>query len=222
MSIITPELPASRSMEPFQYQSSSAGRKIAANSTLYRIAAAAGVGGALVLLVNAAKRSAIIATTDLTQLLAPLAEIMALGLVTGLFFAFGRRAGLSGAIAFALHFVSLASLEGVEVVINLVFSKLPMETVAALIGGPLGLVLTISSLLFLISTLAFVTALAIGNALPRQPLALYCLGALPIALRAFVPELALDLGLVTLAVGVMWLSRLLWSHTFLPSNGSAA
>ena len=50
-------------------------------ASLYRLAAAAGMGSALVLLVNAAKRSGIIATTDLTQLLAPLAEIMALGLV---------------------------------------------------------------------------------------------------------------------------------------------
>ena len=96
------------------------------------------MGSALVLLVNAAKRSGIIATTDLTQLLAPLAEIMALGLVVGLFLAVGRRAGLFGVLAFLSHFSALASLEGVEVVINLVFSKLPVETVAELRGGPLG------------------------------------------------------------------------------------
>ena len=44
---------------------------------LYRLAAAAGVGSAVVLLINAAKRSGVIATTDLTQLLAPVAEILA-------------------------------------------------------------------------------------------------------------------------------------------------
>jgi hypothetical protein len=181
-----------------------------ANATLYRIAALTGLIGAAVLLVNAAKRSGLIATTDLTQLLAPIAEIMALGLVTGLFFAFGRRSGLFGAIAFILHFVSLASLEGVEVVINLVFSKLPMETIAELRAGPLGLVLTVSSLLFLISTLAFVASLAMIKGVPRLALALYGLGAMPIALRAFVPELALDLGLVMLAAGVTWLAMSLW------------
>jgi hypothetical protein len=215
MSSFIPELSGSQSLSTFQSQPdphSSAWRTPVANATLYRIASVAGLGGALVLLVNAAKRSGIIATTDLTQVLAPLAEIMALGLVAGLFLAFGRRAGLFGVIAFVLHFVSLASLEGVEVVINLVFSKLPMVTVTDLIGGPLGLVLTVSSLLFLFSTLAFVTALSIGKAVPHLPLALYGLGAMPIALRAFVPELALDLGLVMLAAGVIWLSRLLWSH----------
>ena len=180
------------------------------NAALYRLAAASGVGTALVLLVNAAKRSGVIATTDLTQLLAPVAEIMALGLVTGLFLAFGRRAGLFGVIAFVSHFVALASLEGAEVVINLVFSKLPLETITELQGGPLGLLLTVSSLLFLLSSLAFVLSLIIERSLPRIPLALYVIGAVPIALRAFVPELALDLGLVTLAAAVVWLAGCLW------------
>ena len=178
--------------------------------TLYRLASVAGVGSALILLVNAAKRSSLIPTTDLTQLLAPLAEIMALGLVTGLFLAVGRRAGLFGTIAFVINFIALASLEGVEVVINLVFSKLPPTTITELRAGPLGLVLTISSLLFLLGALAFVISLVVGRGVPRIPLALYFVGAVPIALRAFVPELALDLGLVILAAAIAWLAGWLW------------
>lgn len=225
MSAVTPDRSSSLLLAPLRSQPEAHApkrRKYVDNATLYRIAAASGMGGALVLLVNAAKRGGVIATTDLTQLLAPLAEIMALGLLSGLFLAFGRRAGLFGVIAFILHFISLASLEGVEVVINLVFSKLPMETVADLIGGPLGVVLTGTSLLFLFSTLAFVSALAIGRALPLTPLALYAAGAIPISLRAFVPELVLDIGLVTLAAGVIWLSRLLWSHRSSAAGSAAA
>ena len=177
-----------------------------ASATLYRFAAVAGAGSALILMINAAKRSGLIATTDFTQLVAPLAEIMALGLVTGLFLAFGRRAGLFGLLAFVSHFISLASLEGVEVVINLVFSKLPMETIAELLTGPLKLVLTVTSLLFLFSTLAFVISLGLRKRVPLAPLALYFIGAVPISLRAFVPELALELGLVSLAAGAAWLA----------------
>lgn len=187
-------------------------KEAASNAGLYRVASIAGLGSALILLVNAAKRSSIIATTDLTQLLAPLAEIMALGLVVGLFLAFGRRAGPFGVIAFVAHFASLASLEGIEVVINLVFSKLPMSTIAELRDGPLGLLLTASSLLFLSSAIAFVIALAFGRGVPRIPLALYFFGIVPISLRAFVPEIVLDLGLVTLAVSIVWLSGWLWVH----------
>lgn len=180
------------------------------NAMLYRLAAIAGVGSALILLVNAAKRSALIPTSDLTQILAPFAEILALGLIVGLFFAFGRRAGLLGTIAFVINFVALASLEGVEVVINLVFSQLPLATITDLRAGPLGLVLVASSLLFLIGSLAFVVSLAVGREVPRIPLALYIIGAVPIALRAFVPELALDLGLVILAAAIAWLAGWLW------------
>ena len=93
----------------------------------------------------------------------------------------------------------MASLVGVEVVINLVFSKLPVATITELRAGPLGIFLTVSSVLFLLGTLAFVVSLGVTRGVPRMPLTLYFLGALPIALRAFVPELALDLGLVVLA-----------------------
>ena len=180
------------------------------SATLYQLASVAGVGSALILLVNAAKRSTLIPTTDLTQLLAPFAEVMALGLVTGLFLAFGRRAGLLGTVAFVVNFIALASLVGVEVVINLVFSKLPVATIAELRAGPLGIFLTVSSLLFLFGTLAFVASLIVARGVPRIPLALYVIGALPVALRAFVPELALDLGLVMLAAAIAWLAGWLW------------
>jgi hypothetical protein len=182
------------------------------DATLYKLSAIAGFGSGLVLLVNAAKRSGMIASTDLTQLLAPLAEIMALGLVVGLFLAFGRRAGLFGLIAFVAHFIALSSLEGVEVLINLVFTKLPIETITELRAGPLGLVLTVTSLLFLFSAVAFVIALIMGKAVPSGALALYVAGVVPIALRTFVPEWALDLGLVSLAAAIFWLSGALWNH----------
>jgi hypothetical protein len=41
---------------------------------------------------------------------------------------------------------------------------------------------------------------------PVTPLVLYALGAVPVSLRAFVPEAVLDLGLAVLAVGVAWLA----------------
>jgi hypothetical protein len=188
------------------------------NVALYRLASIAGFGSALILLVNAAKRSSFIPASDLTQLLAPLAEILALGLVVGLFLAFGRRAGLFGTIAFIINFIALVSLEGVEVVINLVFSKLPLTTITDLRAGPLGLVLVVSSLLFLIGTFGFVISLAIGKGVPRIPLALYFMGALPIALRAFVPEWTLDLGLVVLAAGLAWLAGWLWVRASTPQT----
>jgi hypothetical protein len=177
---------------------------------LYRLASIAGMGSALILLVNAAKRSSLIPTTDFTQLLAPFAEILALGLIVGLFLAFGRRTGLLGTAAFVANFLALASLEGVEVVINLVFSKLPLTTIAELRAGPLGIVLVASSLLFLFGTLAFAVSLAVAGRVPRIPLALYFIGAAPIALRAFVPEWTLDLGLVILASAIVWLAGWLW------------
>jgi hypothetical protein len=204
------------------YVGSIQGGVAASNATLYRLASVAGLGSALILLVNAAKRSSLIPTTDLTQLLAPFAEVMALGLVTGLFLTFGRRAGRFGTVAFIVNFIALASLVGVEVVINLVFSKLPVTAITELRAGPLGIFLTASSLLFLLGTLAFVVSLAVGRDVPRLPLALYVVGAAPIALRAFVPELALDLALVILSAAIAWLAGWLWVYARAVDGISAA
>ena len=84
------------------------------SGALYRLAAVSGGACAIVLLINAAKRAAIIPTSDTTQLVAPLAEVFALGLVIALFLGFGRRTGVVGAVAFVANFIALAGLVGVE------------------------------------------------------------------------------------------------------------
>ena len=177
-----------------------------APATLYRIAAFAGVGSATVLLINAAKRAEVIPTSAFTQLAAPFAQILALALVTGLYFAFGRRGGTFGLVAYLTNAFALAALVGVEFVINLVFAELPDATRDELLAGPLGAALIVVSVLFLLGTLAFVATIYRTGEVPRVPLALYALGAVPVSLRAFVPEAALDLGLATMAVGIGWIS----------------
>jgi hypothetical protein len=85
--------------------------------------------------------------------------------------------------------------------------------VEALLNGSLGIALTSASILFLLGTLAFVTALLRTRELPTAPLVLYAVGAVPISLRAFVPEAVLDLGLVILAVGIAWLAIWLFDRS---------
>lgn len=173
--------------------------------TLYRAAATAGLGSAAVLLINAAKRAEVIPTTAFTQLVAPLAQIMALALITGLYLAFGRRAGRVGLVAYLFNAFALVTLVGVEFVINLVFAELPTSTIDALRDGPLGIALTVASISFLTGTIAFAIAMIRTREVPAMPLAIYAMGAVPVSFRAFVPEVALDLGLLALAVGAGWL-----------------
>jgi len=182
-------------------------------ATLYRIAAAAGCGSAGVLLINAAKRAEVIPTSAFTQLVAPVAQIFALAFVTALYFAFGRRAGTFGLIAYLLNAFALSALVGVEFVINLVFRDLPADTAAALRDGPLGIALTAVSILFLLGTLTFVAAMLRTREIPTAPLVLYAVGAIPISLRAFVPEAVLDLGLAVLAIGIAWLAIWLFQRS---------
>ena len=96
--------------------------------------------------------------------------------------------------------------------INLVFSELPASTIDALRAGSLGIALTAASILFLLGTLAFVFAMLRTRELPTTPLVLYAVGAVPVSLRAFVPEVVLDLGLLVLAAGIGWLAICLFDR----------
>lgn len=174
--------------------------------TLYRLASLAGLGSSIVLLINAAKRSGLIPLTAVTQLVAPLAQILALALVTALYLGYARRTGVFGLIAYLVNAGALAALIGVEFVINLVFVELPAETITQLRASPLGAALTIASIAFLLGTLAFAVALLLTREVPVVAVALYALGAIPVALRAAVPEWALNTGLVAMAAGIGWLS----------------
>lgn len=180
-------------------------------STLYRSAAVAGLASAVVLLVNTAKRAELIPTTAVTQLVAPLAQVLALGLVMALFARTGSRRGAFGVVAFGLNFTAIALLVGVEFILNLVFPRVDAATVASLRAGPLGVALTVSSILFLISTTAFAASLWRREGPPRPALLLYAGGAVPVSLRAAVPEVALQGGLLLLTIAVCWLSLWLWS-----------
>jgi hypothetical protein len=182
-------------------------------ATLYRVAAVAGGGSAVILLINAAKRAEVISTSPFTQLIAPLAQILALALITALYLAFGRRAGTFGLVAFLLNAFALAALVGVEFVINLVFADLPDRTTEALRDGALGVALTVASISFLLGTLTYVAAMIRSGQVPAAPLVLYAVGAVPVAFRAFVPEAALDLGLVTMAVGIGCLAVWLFNRS---------
>jgi hypothetical protein len=186
---------------------------IAIRPVVLRGAALAGVGSAGILLVNAAKRAQILPTTAVTQLIAPLAEAFALALLLGLYAAAGRKAGLLGDLAIGVNVLALALLTAAELVINLVFAHLPGATITELRHGPLGVALTVTSLLFLLGSFLQVAAMwrALGSA--RPALIGYALGAVPVALRAFVPEAVLDLAVMLLGLSVGWLAVWLWTYT---------
>lgn len=157
---------------------------------------------AAILVVNAAKRAGVIPTSPFTQLAAPLAQLAAIGLVIGLYLVISRKAGALGLSGAVLSVTSLAGLVGVEFVLNLVIPGV----ITALRAGPLGIALTVVSVLFLLGTIVFMSALWRTSAVPKAALVLYTASAIPIALRTVFPETVLQLGLVGLALAITWLA----------------
>lgn len=108
---------------------------------------------------DAAKRSGVIPTSPFTQLAAPVAQLAAIGLVIGIYVLVSRQARALGAAGAAISVVALAGLVGVEFVLNLVFPYVDPGVVAALRAGPLGIALTVVSMLFLLGTAVLMLAL---------------------------------------------------------------
>lgn len=184
--------------------------QVVPQSTYLRAGAVAGLGSALILLVNAAKRGGVLPTNDLTQLVAPLAQIFALAFITALYLLVRRTAGMPAFVAYLVNAFSLAMLVGVEFVINLVFAQVPPATIGELRAGPLGIALTVASMVFLLGTLAFSWFVIKSRVVPVWSIAVYTLGAVLVALRAFVPPVALLGGLIAMAVGIAVASIALW------------
>jgi hypothetical protein len=175
-------------------------------AVLIRIFAVAGFVSAAILVVNAAKRAGVIPTSPFTQLAAPIAQLAAIGLVIGIYLLVSRQAGALGATGAIISVISLAGLVGVEFVLNLVFPYVDPGVVTALRAGPLGIALTAVSVLFLLGTVVLMLALWRSSTVPKAAVVLYTASVIPIALRTVFPETVLQLGLVGLAVAIVWLA----------------
>ena len=166
---------------------------------------------AIVLVVNALKRADIIMLSPATQLVAPLAQLMAIGLVVGIYHASPAMHGRFGSIGAVLYAASLVLLVGAEFVINLVFPYLPPNLIGELRAGPLGIAFTVASLSFLLGTLVFFSAFWRVPGSPKSAILVSVLSSAPIALRTALSEIVLQIGLIGLAAGVtmlaMWLLR---------------
>jgi len=171
-----------------------------------KIFAFAGLVSAAILLINAAKRAGIILTSPFTQLAAPLAQVTAIGLVIGIYLLISPKAGALAATGALLSVTSLAGLVGVEFVLNLVFPYVDQSVIAILRAGPLGVALTVVSMLFLLGTVVFMLALWRTSGVPKGAVILYTASSIPIALRTVFPETVLQLGLVGLAVAASFLA----------------
>jgi hypothetical protein len=178
-----------------------------------RLAAVAGLASGVVLFVNAAKRAGLIPISPATQLVAPLAQALAIILVVGLAAVAMRQSSRYSSVALALNVLGLAAVTGVEWVINLVFVGLDPAQIAVLRGGPLGTAFLATSVIFLLGSILYCSALLRDGKAPRIPVIAYAIATVPIALRVFVPELVLDLSLALLGASVTWLALwMLGSH----------
>lgn len=135
--------------------------------------------------------------------------MFAIVFVIALGVAAARASGRLGLIVTLLNVVALTAVVCLEFLFNLVFPYVDPSVIAELQAGPMGQMLTIASILFLVATLAFVAVLTWrGGSIPRVPPVLDALAAFPIALRAFMPAWMLPVGLAVLAAALVWLS--LW------------
>lgn len=171
----------------------------------------AGFPAAAILVVNALKRAEILPLTPVTQLAAPLAQLLAVALIVSIFATVRSMQGRLGSIGVVLYVGSLVGLVGVEFVINLVFPYVGAEAIPTLLAGPLGIAFTVASVSFLLGSIVFFVALWRVDGAPKVAIVIALISTIPIALRMAFPEVVLQIALVGLAAGIVlltvWLTK---------------
>jgi hypothetical protein len=181
-----------------------------------RLAAVMGLAAAVVLFINATKRAGLIEVSSATQLVAPLAQALAIVLVVGLAAVAMRPSSRYSSAALALNVLGLAAATGTEWVINLVFVGLDPAQIATLRAGPLGIAFAAASMIFLLGSIVYCSALLRDGMAPWIPTIAYAIATVPIGLRIFVPEFVLDLALGLLGASVIWLA--VWMLSSAPAR----
>ena len=183
-------------------------------STLYRIGAVAGCGTAVILLINAAKRAEVIPTSAFTQLVAPLAQILALALDHRPLLRLrtpGRHLRPRRLPAERVRPRGTGRRRVRDQ--PRLRRDLPDDTVETLRAGSLGIALTVASITFLLGTLAFVTAMLRTRQVPAAPLVLYAVGAVPGLATRLRPGRGAEPRSPVLAIGAGWLSIWLFNRS---------
>ena len=178
---------------------------------LYRLAGAAAVLSALILVLNAARRVDLVPANGLTHGIAPLTLVFGIFALTGIYLWQRRESGTLGLVGYALNAVGVAGVLGIEFVVNFVFPYLDSGQVTALLDGATGTVFLVVSIVFLVGTLTFAAATWLARRLPAGAMMLYAVGFTPVALRGVVPDGVVLAGYVVGAIGTAWLGLVLWN-----------
>jgi len=173
---------------------------------LYRLAGWAGLLGATLTLIAAARRGGLLPENALTHALAPPASALLLLTLTALYLCQRGQAGRLGLAGFVLNHLGLSGLFAVEFLTHAVFQYQDAATREAVLTGPGRPYFLVVALTFLAGVLLFGIASWRAGVLPRGALVLYVLGLSAAALRTSVPEAVYLGGLVVGSAGVLWLS----------------
>jgi hypothetical protein len=182
-----------------------------ASNVLYRLAGAAGLASALVLLLNVARRTDLLPADQLTHGVAPLTLLFGVFATTGLYLWQRRESGALGVVGYALAVAGLVAVFGVEFTLNNVFPYLDKTTVTDLVAGPTGTAFRVAAVLFLAGVVTFGAAMWRARRMPLGAVALYVVGLAPVALRGVIPDAVVLTGYVVGAAGTAWLSIALWN-----------
>jgi hypothetical protein len=172
---------------------------------LYRVAGAAGIACALLLAVNAARRSGALPENDLTHAIAPFAALFGLFALSGLYLWQRAEAGVLGCVGYGLNAAGLAGAFAIEYTLHFVFRYLDDGVVDGLVGGATGTAFRATALVLITGTVLFGVASWRAGRLPAIAVALYTIGMVPGSLRNAVPETVYLGGLLVAAAGVGWL-----------------
>lgn len=173
---------------------------------LYRLAGLAGVLGGLCLIAQYGSLL-VNRTGDLVLGLVLLAGwILALYAITGVYLVQRSESGTLGAIGYAVNILGLALVIGRTFAANLVFRRLPEETVQSILIGGLAPVIFGVNVVLWIGALLLAIATVRAGVLPRWAAVLYAVGLIGEPAQLLLRGLpVVPVGGILAGIGLIWL-----------------
>lgn len=183
------------------------------SKTLFRLSGWAGILCGLLIIVDTVFIELFLPPDVLTSSFGQLAVTLALLVLTGVYLWQKSVSGILGAIGYAVNFIGLALLAGVDFAGNYILPYLDQSVTQTLFAGPLRLVFLICSLIFVIGVVLFGIATFRAGTFPRLTAVMYILGFTLFGLSPFLPEVIARTAQVIGAVAVIWFGYVLITST---------
>ena len=181
------------------------------NSSLFRLSAFAALVSGVCAVVG--RLLGFLPNPQLGLVLSFVAPVFGLWGLAGIYLFQRDKAGVFGGIAYIVLSFGVAVMVGALFAITFIFPSLDGNVLGALMTGPVGMIFTITPVVFLVGVILFGISVIAAGVFSWIAALIYMIGYVPVCLYTLFPPIIQTIGYVVVAAGILWFGISLWSYS---------